>query len=394
MRHTSSLTKQYAHDMTASYAANDPVSFTAAAMALKDVALKAIAEGFHGEGAGALTLFSERMGQVKGKVPEGSLDTHGVCTAEFASAVMPLFGVNSTETANNLGISDEIDRYLMSKKIRFSEITYGWKFSTLMFHSLRLGMIDEFIEGYTGVCDELSRLQDLEFKIKGADTGESSSYGVQHTLLNVFGKLYKYGIDSQNLSTIDEALAAVLNRLCHGNGGGLPTGHAVIMRDAGIRRSLMSALKNVYSVSFDLESFGVKPATPEEAAYILGLNCHKFHGPLLIKNLIGVDPETVRKAMHAMSHKSSACDPKNLMLSCKDYIESDDYRGEHLAVLNVLLENAWAKLKKSYRPKAGEASYEGFRKAMTDAGIPDRIQFKLPMLRANKVKLLESEMGL
>lgn len=395
MRSTVSLTEKFCDEMKSAYAAGDPVSFTAAALSMKEVALNAVAGGFHEAGSTALKALSHRLDDVIAHKPEDRTKQHGRTSTEFVAAVMPLFGINSREVANNLGASDQIDDYCFEHKINFKEMTYDHVFSTFMFHALRRNLIDEFVTGFGGACSELLDRQAYALSRSDEKVADCFRYSEQTTLLRVFERIGETGTPMVVLPPeLDEKLATALSNLCLGDSSTLRPGHIKAMQAGGLHKSVNAALRNVYSLPFTLEDIPLGPRDLEDKAYFLGMNSKAFHGPNLVRELIGHEPAEIRRALHPMSYKQSACNPANLLKSCGAYIKSPDYQPEHLDVLNVLMENAFTKIKKTHKLKRNERDYEVFRVHLSSAGIPDQIQFKLPMIRDHKAQILEIEMGM
>lgn len=395
MRSAASLTEKFKDEMKAAYAAEDPVSFTAAAMGLKEFALTAIAGGFHHAGSQALSELCHRMEDVVAHRKEDRPDQRGRVSQEFVMAVMPLFGINSREVSQNLGTSSQIDDYLFSSKINFAEMTYDNVFGTFMFYALRRNLFDEFVTGFGGACSELLQRQTYALNRTGVRVADCFRYSEQTTLLRVFERIGNAGLTMPELpKELDEMLATALTNLCVGDASSLTYPHIKGMQAGGLHKSVNAALRNVYSLVFNLDTVALGAKTLEDSAYFLGMNSKSSHGPNLVRELIGYDPVDVRKAMHPMTYKQSACNPANLLKSCAEYISSPDYQPGDLPVINVLLETAYAKIKKTHKFKRDERDFEVFRVHLSAAGIPNQIQFKLPMIKDHKARILEIEMGM
>lgn len=394
MRSTETLSIRYSDEMGIACKAEDPVAFTQAAVSLREVALKAIAEGFHAAGAKALMRLSIGLQEVVVVRPDKP-GYGGKSSVDFVSAVMPLFGVNSPEVSNNLGVSPEIDDYLVKNKVNFDELAFDHLSSVFTFYGVKHGLVDEFITGYGGLCGDLLQRQQNEYEISGSETGDCYNLNTQYTLIRVFERMSHEGLPVPALpDEVDEMLSSALTNLCVGSAASFKSAQYEAMHAAGLHRSINAALMNTSRPEFNLDQVELQGLSLVQATYILGLNCNRFHGPNLVRNLLKYSPERVDTAMHPMSYKQSICNPENLMKSCADFIKSPDYRPEHFDVVRVLLENAFEKVKKHHKFKKNERDFEVYRVKLNDAGIPDHFQFQLPMIRDAKGKILEIEMGL
>lgn len=395
MRSTVDLTQRYTEAMKAAYKATDSVSFTVAALGLKEAALAAIAGGYHSEGATALNGLSEGLECVVCKRSGDRSHMLDRTTPEFLAAVMPLFGVNSREVAQNMGVSPEIDDYLLNNKIDFSQISYSHKMSSFMFHCLRLGLVDEFVAGYGGACDDLRSKQLASLQISDARVGDPFRYCEQTTLLQVFQMLSDASVPVPSLpEALDDKLSNVLSELCGGDSSVLRIGHFRAMRAAGLEKSIRAAMGNIYSSEFDLGQAAWSDLSVKDAVHMLGINCYKYSGASLVQHLVGHDPKAVRDAMHPVTYKASACKPENLLRSCAAYAQSEMYQPQDIPVLLALMESAYVKVKRSQKLKKGEGDFEVFHEHMSKAGVPMWLQLKIPMIRDNKGAILEHDLGM
>ncbi|MBI6882719.1 hypothetical protein [Pseudomonas putida] len=393
MRSTITLARKYSAEMKAAYEAGDSISFVDAATSLKAVALRAISSGFREVGSDALESLCEGMGMIQAVLPTDFVSHRGRVSVDFLSTVMPIFGNNSREAAVNLGASYLTDEYILAEKVNFQEMAYDHLFGTFLYHALRNRQVDDFIVGLRSACSDLLDRQVDSFASNGEKKCDCYRYNEQVTLLRVFEKAGKNSVEIPALpEDLDDLLASALKNLCHGEGSSFSEDALKAMQAAGLHKSIRAALKNVYSVRFNLDDVEIIGMTLDDAANALGMNCYNFYGPNLVKNIAKYEPDEVKKAMHPMSYKQSACKPDNLMSSCSAYINSDDFAPESIDVLNVLLECAFSKWKKTALEKGKD--FELFRSRLTAFNIPDRIQFKLPMLKDMRVKILESEMGM
>lgn len=395
MRATSTLTKQKSEQLKAAYAANDPVGFTEAAVSLRAAAIEAIELGYYSDGLTALQGLNEAL---RGIVAERPGDpTHGTprTTQEFVAAVMPLFGMNSPEVSANLSLNQEIDDFLVATKIDFDQLPFDYSMGTFLFHALRLGMVEEFTTAFSGACEKLLSRQDAALEKNKSSTADCFRNSEQNVLIRVFERLDKSGIQVSGIApSIDDKLALVLSRLSVGDSAHMGEAHLKGMQSAGMHNSLKAALRNVWSVGFNLDGHDFVGLTLSDSAYLLGMNSRMYHGPRLVRNLVNEDPDAVRKAVHPFSHKRSVCTPKHLLKSCAEYIVSADFQPEHMPVINVLMENAWDKIKKTTDFSKEGLPFEVWRAHLNAAGIPNSIQFKLPMIRDNKGAIIENELGM
>lgn len=395
MRATATAVNQYAELMKVAYVANDPIGFTEAAVKLRSAAMQSVESGYYSDGARALQALSEALRGVIAQRPGDPTHGNHRTTQAFVSVVMPLFCINSTEVAANLGLSPEIDDYLISNKVNFKQLTVDYSFSDFLRHALRRGLVDEFVTAFCDACSDLLSRQDAALEINQKSSADCFRYAEQNMLLKVFEKLEREGLQARGLTqAMDEKLALVLSRLHPGDAAHFSLNHLRGMQQAGMHVSLKAALQNTWSVSFNLDDVEFQGLKLEESAYLLGMNCRMHHGPNLIRNLVDYDPESVRKAMHTMSLKKSVCNPKKLLRSCADFIKTQDFRPENMAVIHVLMENAWEKIKKITDFHKSGKPFEVWRANLNEAGIPDSVQFKLSMIRDNKAAILESELGM
>lgn len=379
----------------AAYAVNDPIGFTEAAISLRAAAIQAVEYGYYSHGMTALQGLYEAL---RGVVAERPGDpSHGTprTTQEFVSAVMPLFGINSPEVSANLGLNPEIDDYLVATKIDFSQLPLDYSMGTFLFNAVRLGMIDEFVTAFSGACDNLLARQDAALEKNKSSTADCFRNAEQNVLIRVFERMDKGGLALSGITPrIDDKLALVFGRLSVGDSAHVGESHLKGLQKAGMHKSAIAALKNTWSVGFNLDPYEFVGLSLIDCAHLLGMNSRIYSGPRLVKNLVGEDPAAMRKAVHHLSHKRRVCSPKNLLRSCAEYIESADFKPEHMAVINVLLENAWEKIKKTADFNKEGKPFEVWRKHLNDAGIPNSIQFKLPMIRDNKGAIIENELGM
>lgn len=394
MRSTETIAIRLAEEMSVACKAEDPVAFTEAAIKLREMALRAIAEGFHAAGAKALMKLSVALQDVV-IIRPGKPGYGGRSSAEFVSAVMPLFGTNSAEVCANLGGCTEVDEYLVRNKLNFDELGFDHLSSTFLFYGLKHGLVDEFIAGYGGFCGDLLQRQNNGYEIPGGGESDCYNLNAQYTLIRVFERLIQEGVSIPKLpEALDETLATSLTQLSAGSAASLKFAHYQAMHAAGLHRSINAALRNTSRPEFNIDQVELIGLGCFQAAHILGLNCNRFHGPNLVKNLLQYPLERVEDAIHILSYKNSICNPANLMKSCAEFIKGDDYRSEHFELIRVLLECALANEKKHHVFKKNERDFELFRVKLNDAGIPDQFQFQLPMIRDSKAKILEIEMGL
>jgi hypothetical protein len=395
MRMIATYTSQQAEQLKAAYLANDPVGFTEAAVGLRSAAVQAVESGYYSDGARSLQALSEALKAVIAQRPGDPTHGNHRTTQEFVSAVMPLFGINSTEVAANLGLSPEIDDYLIANKVDFNQLRNNYSLSIFLLHAMRLGLVDEFVTAFGDACGDLLSRQDAALAINKTSTADCFRYAEQSTLIMVFDKLARAGIPAVGITqAMDEKLALVLSRLCTGDAAHFNLHCLKGMQQAGMHLSLKAALQNTWSVSFNLDDIEFQCLTLDEAACFLGMNSRMQHGPNLIRHLVDHDPGSVRKAMHTMSHKKSVCTPKYLLRSCADFINSPAFKPENMAVIHVLMENAWEKIKKITDFQKAGKPFEVLRAHLKEAGIPNSIQQTFPLIRDNKGAILENELGM
>lgn len=395
MRMIATYTNQQSEQMKAAYAVNDPIGFTESAVRLRSAALQAVESGYYSDGARALQALSEVLKAVIAQRPgDPKLGNHRT-TQEFVSAVMPLFCINSAEVAANLGLSPEIDDYLIANKVNFKQLRNDYSLSIFLCNAMRLGLVDEFITAFGDACDDLLSRQDAALAIDKASTSDCFRYTEQKKLIMVFDKLERAGIQAAGITkAMDDKLALVLSRLCTGDSAHLSLNCVKGMQQAGMHASMKAALQNNWSVNFNLDDIEFQYLMLDEAACFLGMNSRMHHGPNLIRHLVDHDPGSVRKAMHTMSHKKSVCTPKHLLRSCADFINSPEFKQENMAVIHVLMENAWEKIKKITDFQKAGKPFEVWRAHLNEAGIPNSIQITFPLIRDNKGAILENEMGM
>lgn len=395
MRMTASHTNQEAEQLKAAYVANDPIGFTEAAVRLRSVALQAVESGYYADGARALQALSEALGAVVAQRPGDPTHGNPRTTQAFVSVVMPLFGINAIEVAANLGLSPEIDDYLIVNKVNFKQLRSDYSLSTFLLHAMRLGLVDEFVTAFGDACDDLLSRQDSALAINKASTADCLRYSEQNVLIKVFEKLDREGIPAVGFTqAMDEKLALVLSRLCTGDAAHFSLNCLKGMQQAGMHVSLKAALQNTWSVNFNLDDIEFQGLTLEEAACFLGMNSRTHHGLNLVRHLVDHDPRSVRKAMHIMSHKNSVCTPKHLLRSCADFINSPEFKLENMAVIHVLMENAWEKIKKITDFQKAGKPFEVWRAYLNEASIPNSIQITSTLIRDNKGAILENELGM
>jgi hypothetical protein len=395
MRMAATYTNQQSEQLKAAYLANDPIGFTEAAVRLRSSALEAVESGYYSDGASALQELSQALNGVLAQRPGDPTHGNTRTTQAFVAVVMPLFGVNAAEVAANLGLSPEIDDYLIANKVNFKQLRSDYSLSTFLYHAMRLGLVDEFVTAFGDACDDLLSRQDAALAINKKSAADCFRYAEQNVLIHVFEKLFRQGVPATGVTqAMDEKLALVLSRLCTGDAAHLSLNCVKGMQQAGMHVSLKAALQNTWSVNFNLDDIEFQGLTLDEAACFLGMNSRMHHGFNLIRHLVDHDPGSVRKAMHTMSHKKSVCTPKHLLRSCADFISSPEFKTENMAVIHVLMENAWEKIKKITDFQKAGKPFEVWRAHLNEAGIPNSIQLTLPLIRDNKGAILENELGM
>ncbi|MBI6885777.1 hypothetical protein [Pseudomonas putida] len=396
MRAAPDLIKKYGIAMKAAYEAEDSVSFLEGGYALKKIAGEAVAGGFIEIASAAFQALSDSLKIVRGFRPDEGLPGRGAGRRlPFIASIMPLFGVNGPESALNLGLTPEIDDYLLSEKINFESLGPTLCLSSIMAHCMRKGLLDKVEQGYASACAELLR-QQLEAKPL-ADSQKRDIDCLQYVMGGYMVRAFE-AVHDQQMTWVsfgcefDEQLATVLRNCESGTRVAMTESRAKGMQMACLSKSLEAAILISRSFNFDMNEVELlNHPSLEVAARMLVMNCKSTFGPQLVQKMAEMDPGLVDAEMHQYLSKDYEYQPMNLIRSCSGFIESDGYKSHHQDLVVVLLENACAKINRGLQPKSKD--YEVFRDYMTRAGIPDSIQFKIRVLQSNKNKLIELDLG-
>lgn len=381
--------------LEAALKARDAVAFNDTLLMYRDEVKTALNENRFRFAAEMLTAINRGLDLIPSSLSYSGLSR--VCN-EFVEKVMWLFSVNGPEALKCMGLSREIDDYIIKNKVDFKNLTAASTVERVMSRCLSGGYQEEFETGIKAMVDDA---YERSVGLANADK-RLFEYQLLRSDCDVFIRNLEKTIDRVDEKVaspftvskdFDAHIGERIGLMDLENGINLEGKSIRVMIKIGMTETIKGLLNLTYGIKATEEDFdGYEGMDCNTATDILGGICRHHAAPGIVAKVVQFDSESVAAGMHIYSYKDSSCRPANLLRSVSLHMASDKYSADQDASLMALVENALLRLKKNI--KSGDKDYVVYREAMNEAGIPNEFQFRIGKIRKNRDSLFSNEIGL
>ncbi len=363
-------------------------------MLLKDLAYEQMERGFHEQARKTLETL-DSITHVYAKKSFLVDDQRFIAEpfpADFVEAIAPLFSKNSHIVMRNFGVSESLDGYLLRHKIDFNDF-YGIKEDQAFFYTLRnRRMLDEFTVTLGCKIREFEELQDLTVKQnKHADEEDKSEAYLNREYAKLLLRPFYGNSPAFKISSkIDEKLMYLFSRILDLHEFVLTKKMAGGLLQFGLRKTLGYLVENVRFAKLDLdhiESMG--EITCSEAGRLFGLAENSSIAAAIIPRLMKYSLRDIQLVIKPFGLKGSIYSPHKIIQAAGQHFSSESYSNDQEEKLLAILAVGVRGVSLKDKNKALSA-----REKLNEAGIPDRIQFKIREIKNIRGDILEAELGL